>query len=160
MAYSGKYKPKNPAKYKGDHTKVIYRSMWERHCFKWCDENPMVKNWSSEEVVIPYFYEVDKKYHRYFMDLKITWKTGKVDLIEIKPEKETKPPEFKGKKTKRYITEGMTYVKNMNKWSAAQTFAADRGWGFQIWTENTLESMGIKPKSTKKLKPYSRKKKK
>ena len=88
------------------------------------------------------------------MDLKITWNTGKVDLIEIKPEKETKPPEFKGRKTKRYITEGLTYVKNMNKWSAAQTFAADRGWGFQIWTENTLESMGIKPKSTKKLKPY------
>lgn len=158
MTYKGKYKPKHPSKYKGDFTNIVYRSMWERHCFKWCDENPAVKSWSSEEVVIPYFYEVDKKYHRYFMDLKITFKNGQTILVEIKPDKETKPPEFKGRKTKRYINEGLTYVKNMNKWAAAQNYAADRGWGFQIWTEHTLEQMGIKPKSTKALKPYSRKK--
>jgi len=42
MAYSGKYKVKNPKKYAGDHTAVIFRSMWERHCFKWCDDNPNV----------------------------------------------------------------------------------------------------------------------
>jgi len=157
MAYSGKYKVKNPKKYKGDYTNVVYRSQWEKYCFKWCDLNSSVRSWSSEEVVIPYYYEVDKKYHRYFMDLKITFDDGKTFLIEIKPEKETKPPEFKGRKTKRYLQEGMTYIKNMNKWSAAQTFAADRGWGFQIWTENHLERMGIKPKSTKPLKPYSKK---
>ncbi len=158
MAYSGRYKPKYPKKYKGDHTNVIYRSMWEKYCFKWCDENPSVKSWSSEEVIIPYFYEVDKKYHRYFMDLKITFTNGQTILVEIKPESQTKPPQFKGRKTKRYINEGLTYVKNMNKWSAAQNFAQDRGWGFQIWTENTLDQMGIKPKSTKPLKPYKRKK--
>jgi len=157
MAYSGKYKVKNPKKYKGDYTNVVYRSQWEKYCFKWCDLNSSVRSWSSEEVVIPYYYEVDKKYHRYFMDLKITFDDGKTFLIEIKPEKETKPPEFKGRKTKRYLQEGMTYIKNMNKWSAAQTFAADRGWGFQIWTENHLERMGIKPKSTKTLRPYGKK---
>lgn len=155
MAYSGKYKVKNPNKYKGDHTNVVYRSMWEKYCFKWCDESPEVREWSSEEVVIPYFYEVDKKYHRYFMDLKITYTNGKTVLVEIKPDKETKPPAFNGRKTKRYITEGLTYVKNMNKWAAAQNYAADRGWGFQIWTEDTLHKMGIKPKSTKPLKPLA-----
>lgn len=160
MAYSGKYKPKNIKKYKGDWTKVTYRSLWEKHCFKWCDEQQSVKYWSSEEVVIPYFYEVDKKYHRYFMDLKITFQNGQTILVEIKPAKETKPPEFKGRKTKKYLNESLTYVKNMNKWAAAQTYAADRGWGFQIWTEDTLHKMGIKPKSTKPLKPYSRKPKK
>ena len=67
MAYSGKYKPKNPKKYKGDFTNIVYRSMWEKYCFKWCDENSEVKSWSSEETVIPYLYEVDKKYHRYFL---------------------------------------------------------------------------------------------
>ena len=60
------------------------------------------------------------------MDLKITYNNGKTILVEIKPEKETKPPAFHGKKSKRYINEGMTYVKNMNKWSAAQEYAADR----------------------------------
>lgn len=163
MAYSGKYRPRNTKKYKGDWTKVTYRSLWEKHCFKWCDDNPSVKYWSSEEVVIPYFYEVDKKYHRYFMDLKVTFENGQTILIEIKPKKETKPPEFKGRKTKKYLNESLTYVKNMNKWAAAQTYAADRGWGFEIWTEDTLHKMGIKPKSTKPLKPlkpYARKAKK
>jgi hypothetical protein len=73
MAYSGKYIVKIPSKYKGDHTKVVYRSMWERNAFAWCESNTSVKEWSSEEVVIPYYYDVDKKYHRYFMDLRITY---------------------------------------------------------------------------------------
>jgi len=159
MTYSGKYRPKNPHKYKGDSTNIVYRSMWERYCFRWCDESDDVVEWSSEEVVIPYYYEVDKKYHRYFMDLKIKHRNGKTYLIEIKPDSQTKPPKFPGKKTKRYITEGLTYVKNQNKWKAATEFANDRGWEFQIWTEHTLESMGIKPKPLKKLKPYAGKKK-
>ena len=75
--YKGRYKVKNTKKYKGDYMNVVFRSMWERHCFRWCDENPKVESWSSEEVVVPYFYEVDKRYHRYFLDLKITFKEGK-----------------------------------------------------------------------------------
>ena len=164
MAYSGKYKVKNRAKYQGDPDKVIYRSLWERHCFKWCDNSDEVIGWSSEEVVIPYLYEVDKRYHRYFMDLKIVYSTGRTVLVEIKPEKETKPPVGK-RRTKQYITEALTYVKNQNKWIAASEYAADRGWHFEIWTEKELESKGIMPKSTKalkplknKLKPYVRKK--
>ena len=153
MAYSGKYKVKNPQKYKGDPENVVYRSLWEKYCFKWCDEDPNVKSWSSEEVVIPYFYEVDKKYHRYFMDLKITFTNGQTILVEIKPEKETTPPKFNGKKSKRYIQEGLTYVKNMNKWAAAQKYAADNGYGFQIWTEETLKSMNILPNPRKTIKP-------
>jgi len=161
VAYSGRYKVKNRKKYKGDADNVVFRSMWERHCFKWCDENPNIKSWSSEEVVIPYFYDVDKKYHRYFMDLKITFKDGKTILVEIKPEKETVPPK-RPDKSKRYINEAMTYVKNMNKWEAASKFAKDNNWGFQIWTEKTLTKMGIMPKQIKPLKPLKpiRKKKK
>ncbi|NDB85179.1 MAG: head completion protein, partial [Alphaproteobacteria bacterium] len=29
MAYKGKFNPKNPNKYKGDPTNIIYRSRWE-----------------------------------------------------------------------------------------------------------------------------------
>jgi len=161
VAYSGRYKVKNRKKYKGDPDKVVFRSMWERHCFRWCDESSEVKYWSSEEVVIPYFYDVDKKYHRYFMDLKITFTNGKTILVEIKPEKETLPPK-RPDKSKRYINEAMTYVKNMNKWEAASKFAKDNNWGFQIWTEKTLTKMGIMPKQIKPLKPLKpiRKKKK
>lgn len=157
MTYKGKYKVKNITKYKGDPTNVIYRSMWERHVFKWCDETPSVISWSSEEVVIPYLYEVDKRYHRYFADLKVSFDTGKTYLIEIKPAKELTPP--KGdRRTKRYLSESLTFIKNQNKWKAANEYALDRGWEFVIWTEKELESMGILPKSTRALAPFSRKK--
>lgn len=164
MAYSGKYKP-NIKKYSGDPDKVTYRSHWEKLCFMWCDSNPSVKSWSSEETVVPYFWDIDKKMHRYFVDLKITFADGKTILVEIKPDKETKVPKNPNK-SKRYIGEAMTYVKNMNKWEAANNFAKDRGWTFQIWTENTLKSMGImkdqpgKLKPLKPLKPYRKKPKK
>ena len=151
MAYSGIYKVKNPKKYKGDFTKVIFRSGWELKVFIWCDNNPDVREWSSEEVVIPYYYAVDKKYHRYFVDLKIKYKSGKVVLVEIKPEKETELP--KASKTKKYMTEALTYVKNMNKWEAAENYAKDRGWEFQVWTENTLQELGLMTKMPGKLKP-------
>jgi hypothetical protein len=125
MAYSGRYKVKNPKKYEGDHTKVTYRSLWERHAFKWADDNPDVLKWSSEEVIIPYLYEVDNRYHRYFMDLKLVYKEGTM-LVEIKPDKETRIPTG-NKKTKRYLNESFTYVKNINKWNAAQEYCKERG---------------------------------
>ena len=152
MAYSGKYKVKNIKKYKGDPDKVTYRSHWEKLCFMWCENNSKVKSWSSEETVVPYKWDIDKRMHRYFVDLKITFNDGKTILVEIKPEKETELPRNPNK-SKRYIGEAMTYVKNMNKWEAANEYAKDRGWEFQIWTENTLKSMGIMKEFKKKLKP-------
>lgn len=159
--YKGLYTIKNPEKYQGNPQNVIYRSMWERNCFRWCDENPKVKSWSSEEVIIPYYYEIDKKYHRYFVDLKITYTDGKTYLVEIKPEKETNPPVKPGSRTtRRYLTESMTYVKNQNKWKSADEYSRDRGWEFQIWTEVTLRKMGILPKPAPKLKSLGPVKKK
>lgn len=161
MAYSGRYSVKNPSKYDGDPTKVIYRSLWERHAFKWCDDNPNIVKWSSEEVVIPYLYEVDRKYHRYFMDLKLTTKNGKTFLVEIKPDGQTRPPKG-ARRTQRYLNESLTYIKNVNKWEAAEEYAKDRGWEFVIWTEKNEPLKSIIPKSTKPLKPikpYKRRKK-
>ena len=87
-------------------------------------------------------------------------------LIEIKPEKETVPPVGQ-RKTKQYVSEGLTYIKNMNKWEAANSFAKDRGWEFQVWTEKTLQEMKLLPKpmpgklkKLKPLKPYRKKSKK
>tara|TARA_Y100001937_G_scaffold50437_1_gene70131 strand:+ start:26849 stop:27358 length:510 start_codon:yes stop_codon:yes gene_type:complete len=166
MVYSGRYIVKNKDKYKGDFNNVIYRSLWERSVFGWCDNNPKVVKWSSEEIVIPYYYDVDKKYHRYFVDMKITYDDGRTFLIEIKPEKETLPPTSK-RRTKQYVAEGLTYVKNMNKWEAADNYAKDRGWQFQIWTEKTLQEMRLlskpvpgKLKKYKPMKPFRRKKRK
>lgn len=159
MAYSGKYNVKNKQKYKGKVSEVFYRSFWELCAFKWCDNNSQIKEWSSEEVVIPYFYEVDKCIHRYFIDLYIKFKDGTCKLIEIKPDSQTKPPKTPKRKTKRYINECFTYVKNQNKWDFAKEYAEERGWTFEIWTEVHLEKLGILPKSLKPLKPFKKKKK-
>lgn len=161
MAYSGKYRPKNRKKYGGDPDNVVYRSHWEKLVFMWCDGNPDIKSWSSEEVVVPYLWEVDKKYHRYFVDVKITYNNGKTVLVEIKPDKETRPPK-KPDKSKRYINEALTYTKNVCKWEAAQAYASDRGWTFEIWTEKTLQKMNImkKLKPLKPLAPFPKKRKK
>lgn len=146
MAYRGKYRPKNFKKYKGDSTKIVYRSLWERNAFRWLDENPQIIKWSSEEVVIPYICGTDNKPHRYFMDLYFETSTGEKFIIEIKPKKETIAPKKpkSGRQTKRYISESLTYIKNDAKWNAAQEYASDRGWKFAIWTEDTLRSLGIK----------------
>jgi hypothetical protein len=144
MTYKGKYRPKNIDKYKGDHNDIVYRSLWERQTFRWLDENPQIVSWSSESIIIPYRCTTDKKIHRYFVDLKFTTIKGDTFLIEIKPKAQTKPPEIKSRKTKRYLKEVLTYMKNESKWKAAKEYALDRGWKFDIWTENTLKSLGIK----------------
>jgi len=142
--YSGKYRIIHREKYDGDASGVVYRSLWERQVFKWCDENAAVVSWSSEETVVPYRCRSDGKSHRYFVDLKITFKTGETYLIEIKPKKQTQEPPVKSRKTKAYITEVLTYAKNISKWEAAREYCADRGWIFEVWTEDTIKALGIK----------------
>jgi len=142
MAYSGIYKVKNVKKYRGNVKNVVFRSLWELYCFKWCDKNEEIISWSSEEIIIPYIDETRKKKRRYFVDLYIESK-DEIRIIEIKPKKETMKPKFPGRRTKKYLTESMTFVQNQNKWEAAIKFAEERGWKFQIWTEETLRQMGI-----------------
>ena len=71
-------------------------------------------------------------------------KEGKKEkiLIEVKPKAQTKPPKRPAKvKSKRYINEVKTWGVNQAKWKAAQEVCLDRGWKFQIFTEDEL---GIK----------------
>jgi len=144
MSYKGKYKIKKPEKYLGDYNKVVYRSLWERQTFKWCESNSRVKSWNSEEVVIPYKCKTDNRIHRYFIDLFIEMDNGECILVEIKPKKQTTVPKKPSRKTKKYLNEVTTYIKNTSKWTAANDFASHKGWKFQIWTEDTLKNLGIK----------------
>ncbi|HIB43649.1 MAG TPA: head completion protein [Flavobacteriales bacterium] len=144
MSYRGKWKPKNLKKYEGDHTKIVYRSLWERQAFRWCDDNSDIMSWGSETVIVPYVSKIDGKRHRYFVDLKITFNSGKTVLVEIKPKKQTVEPKKSKRKTKKYIKEVYTYGTNLSKWEHAKQFAENRGWVFEIWTEEKLQSLGIK----------------
>ena len=99
MSYRGKFKPKNPKKYLGNPTNIIYRSLLERRFMVYLDNTPAVLKWSSEEIIIPYVSPLDNRVHRYFPDFYMKYKnsTGLVveDLIEVKPSRQTKPPDPK-----------------------------------------------------------------
>jgi len=141
MSNKGRFRPKNPQKYKGDAANIIYRSTWEIKVMRYLDENPNIIWWGSEELPIPYLSPIDKKKHRYFPDFiaKIRKNDGKVMtyIIEVKPEKQTKPPTQK-RKTKTFIQESMTYEVNKAKWYAAEEFCKDHGWQFLVLTEKHL----------------------
>ena len=140
--HQGKYTPKHPEKYEGDPTMIIYRSSWELKFFNWCDGTSAIVKWSSEETVIPYVCPTDNRPHRYFVDakVKVRDKTGnlKTYLVEIKPDRQTRPPAAPKRKTKQYINEVMTWGKNEAKWKAATQYCLDRGWEFKILTEHDL----------------------
>ena len=142
MFHKRKYIPVFPEKYTGDPTNIIMRSSWETRFASWCDKNPSVVKWSSEETVIPYRCSTDNRIHRYFIDFKITVKDKnnnvKTYLIEVKPAKQTIPPIYPGKRTQRYSGESLAYMKNTSKWKAAIEYAKDRNWEFKLITEQEL----------------------
>ena len=140
--YKGKFRVDNPGKYKGDISNIVYRSLWELRFMKWCDKNQSVEEWGSETVIVPYISPIDRKAHRYFVDfyVKVRNKNGALQkyLIEIKPERFTKPPAIPKKKTKRSIDEVFQYSVNDAKWKAAFEFCKDRNMTFMILTEKDL----------------------
>lgn len=142
MAYSGRFSPKNPTKYLGDPTNIIYRSLWERRVMVHLDENPGVVKWSSEEIVIPYLSPVDKRWHRYFPDFYVQTKNkdGMLEsrILEVKPKSQAVAPKARKKVTKQYIQEVMTYGINEAKWKAATEYCKDRNWKFMVLTEDDL----------------------
>lgn len=145
MSYSGIFKPKNPSKYKGNPSNIIYRSLWECRFMSYLDSHPDVIEWASEEFSIPYLSPIDNRVHKYFPDFWVK-KRGRDGLmetvvIEIKPKNQTQPPKPRTKITKNYLHEVKTWGINSSKWEYATKFCEERKWKFQILTENEL---GIK----------------
>lgn len=134
--------PKNPEKYKGDASNIVYRSSWERKFMRFCDFKESVVAWGSEEFSIPYVSPIDGKVHRYFPDFvaKIKDKAGKekVFVFEVKPAKQCREPSVPKRKTKLYEQRVTTWGINKAKWEAAQRFCAEHGWEFVLLTEKEL----------------------
>ncbi len=141
MSYKGIYKPSNPKKYIGNPNMIVYRSLWERKLFRYCDSNTKVLKWASEEIIIPYYNPVKKRMAKYYPDvyMEVVTKDEKTEkiLIEVKPLRETKPPSYK-RRTKNVLLAEAMYSQNRAKWAAAEEFCLDHGWKFQIMTEKEL----------------------
>lgn len=140
----GKFIPKNPQKYLGDVNNIIFRSSWENFCFGLLDMHDSVIGWISEGISIPYRNPLNGgKISMYVPDLLIIYldKNGKkhVDLLEIKPAKETpmyvkKPGERLSKQTQ------LAQVINAAKFQAAQAYCKKNGITFRVATEDQLFS--------------------
>ena len=137
-SFKGIYKPTNPKKYVGNPNNIVYRSLLERRFMVYCDTNPGIVNWASEELPIRYYNPIDKKYHRYFPDFIIKTDKNRKMLIEIKPSRQCVRPKPPNKKTKSYMRESFEFIKNKAKWSAASKYADDNGAVFKIITEKDL----------------------
>lgn len=137
MYHKRRYVPLFPDKYAGDTSNIVMRSSWETRFAIWCDKNPQIVKWSSEETIIPYVSPVDGKVHRYFVDFKIQTVNSKTYLVEIKPMYQTIPPQGK-KKTQKFLKEASTYMVNQAKWESAKRFAKARSWEFIVITEKEL----------------------
>lgn len=156
-SYKGFFKPRNPQKYNGDPNFIVYRSLWELRAMQHFDTNPNIIQWQSDTksptsdgrpngFSIPYIDQTSGRARRYYPDfvLKVRKKDGTVRImvIEVKPEKETKPPkEPKKKNSQRYLNECITWGVNQSKWKYAKEFCDNHNWEFAILTEHHL---GIK----------------
>jgi len=138
--------PRNAEKYCGRYP-ILVRSSWERMFFQWLDLNSQVIKWSSENLVVKYFDPIQKKFRRYYPDayVLIEDKSGKYKeyIIEIKPEKETRPPSRRGKKSLKTLHhQEATYITNQAKFLAAQKQCEKMGMEFKVLTEKQLFKNG------------------
>lgn len=141
-----RFKLRHPEKYIGDASNIIFRSTWEAYAFNFCDNNPNILRWGSEEITIPYLKPiltnrgVDFKISKYYPDLYVEYKNknGELikELIEIKPKKETRLSKARNPATKIY--ENLTYMVNTAKWEAAKKWCMENDVKFCVVTEETL----------------------
>jgi hypothetical protein len=131
----GVYKVLNPAKYVGNKP-PRYRSSWEWHFMKFCDDNDHILQWASESVSIPYRHPITGKMTIYVPDFLITYQSGNGktvgELVEIKPRKQSV---IEDKQSQR---DRMAVAINYAKWDAATKWARRQGLTFRIITEDQI----------------------
>ncbi len=136
----GKFTPKFPENYIGTRSPT-YRSSWEFHFMKFCDEHPSVDKWASESIRIPYKNPLTGKHTIYVPDFFIAYadKGGKkrVELIEVKPANQT----YKEQVGRSRVNQA-SFIVNQAKWSAAYAYCKQKGIAFRIITEHDIFHQG------------------
>lgn len=138
----GLFKPKHPEKYVGNLNKIIYRSSWELSFMKFLDNNKSIEKWGSEIISIPYRKPTTGRIHKYYPDFWVKYKdkNGKIieEIIEVKPEKQTKPPTTVGKTKKTQLYEAISWAINKSKFRSAKIFCDKYGMRWRILTERDI----------------------
>ena len=138
----GWYTPRNPEKYVGNVKRIRFLSSWEEEFCRFCDNNPNILHWASEEIKIPYIKPTDGRVHTYYPDFWIQKKTqdGKVvqEIIEVKPFDQTIRPKIRGKRRSTQLFEAVRWSVNQAKWKACQDFCNKYGITFRLVTEKHM----------------------
>jgi hypothetical protein len=130
----------NPKKYVGERP-IIYRSSLELNFMIKMELSPLVLEWGSETIKIPYIMkEKDSKTGKmvlkqktYNTDFYVKLKSGQKYIVEVKPSQQVPLNESQ-------IKRNPTNYKNACKWKAAIDFCKLKGFEFKIVTEEILKS--------------------
>lgn len=132
----GLYTPQNPEKYLGDIRKIRFLSSWELRFMSFCDTNPNVVAWGSEEFRIKYFHPIKNKVCEYIPDFIVKYKDAQgnliTEVIEVKPLKQAVI------KNKMSTYDQVQLVINHAKWTAAKAMCDAAGVKFRVITEQEM----------------------
>lgn len=109
---------------------IKYQSALELQFIRYCESCSSIAKWANEPISIKYYSRLDKGVHEYFPDFIIESTSGQRTLIETKPYEQAVKPAANAS-----LWLKQQWVKNVDKWKAAQQFAADHGMKFMIVTE-------------------------
>lgn len=141
----GIFIPKNSQKCLNKKGDIFFRSYLEFKVMNLCDNNPNVLEWASEKHIIPYKHPLENRIARYYVDfyIKLETPTGiRKCLVEVKPERQTKPPvPSKNKKASTILYENVQYTINKAKWESAKQYAKNKGLEFLLLTEEDIDKL-------------------
>jgi len=126
----------NPKKYSGKRP-IFYRSSYEFRFMIKLELNPNVESWASEDLIIPYVIKekvngkVVEVKHNYVTDFTVKLKTGRIIIVEVKPQAFTPINESQ-------IRRNPIMYKNACKWKAAIQYCKKMNFEFKIVTESQL----------------------
>jgi len=148
MSYTGRYSLKNPKKYMGIGASPIYKSRNELVVFSKLDNDPNIVRWGYEILDIPYMNPIDRKIHKYKIDIYCEVKKNdsiQKCLIEIKQSTDLKMPKsptlINQRSRQRYNYSMRSYIVNRSKWGAAETVCKQAGLKLMFITEKDIEKM-------------------
>jgi hypothetical protein len=104
----------NVCKLKTQDKSIRCRSLLEGYLLEQLDNDPEVMSIDYEAVAIPYHYDRDSTY---IPDFLVKYKSGETKLIEVKPIGLIDDPV------------------NLAKFAAAREYCKNKGWSFEVWTE-------------------------
>lgn len=110
---------------------IKYQSALELNFIKYCEACTSIAKWANEPFSIQYYSRLDKRMHEYFPDFIIESVNGQRTIIETKPMEQTMKPSCNSSQWLK-----QQWVKNVDKWHAANEYAKAHGMKFMIVTEN------------------------